>query len=141
MCFVKYNSLEQVKTYVGSDGKLHFVDASGADSVLPFSSKPIDLGTGTSFNVSSYDGYENFTVNNFIVEPLNATGTLAWFNHATNISAKGSGSSTLNLNKAYNQSTGVFSAYTTFSSTIIMSDSTFSKSWTGTGTVHAYLIP
>ena len=31
------DSLVKVKTYVGSDGKLHFVDASGADSVLPFS--------------------------------------------------------------------------------------------------------
>ena len=32
------DSLTNVRTYVGSDGKLHFVDASGADSVLPFSS-------------------------------------------------------------------------------------------------------
>ncbi len=32
------NSLSKVKTYVGSDGKLHFVDASGADAVLNFSS-------------------------------------------------------------------------------------------------------
>lgn len=31
------SSLTKVKTYVGSDGKLHFVDAKGADSVLPFS--------------------------------------------------------------------------------------------------------
>ena len=30
------NSLDKVKTYVGSDGKLHFVDASGADTALPF---------------------------------------------------------------------------------------------------------
>ncbi len=30
-------SLDKVRTYVGEDGKLHFVDASGADSVLPFS--------------------------------------------------------------------------------------------------------
>ena len=33
------DSLGQVKTYVGSDGKLHFVDASGADTVLPFSNE------------------------------------------------------------------------------------------------------
>lgn len=31
------NSLSQVKTYVGEDGKLHFVDSAGADTVLPFS--------------------------------------------------------------------------------------------------------
>lgn len=29
--------LKTVKTYVGADGKLHFVDSEGADSVLPFS--------------------------------------------------------------------------------------------------------
>ena len=30
-------SLSKVRTYVGSDGKLHFVNANGADTVLPFS--------------------------------------------------------------------------------------------------------
>ena len=30
-------SLLSVTTYVGSDGKLHFTDSTGADSVLPFS--------------------------------------------------------------------------------------------------------
>lgn len=30
------DKVSKVKTYVGSDGKLHFVDASGADTVLPF---------------------------------------------------------------------------------------------------------
>ena len=32
----------------------------------------IDLGVGTSFNVSSYEGFENFTTSNFIVEPASA---------------------------------------------------------------------
>ena len=31
-------NLDKVRTYVGSDGKLHFVNASGADTVLNFSS-------------------------------------------------------------------------------------------------------
>lgn len=30
-------SLTNINTYVGEDGKLHFVDSTGADSVLPFS--------------------------------------------------------------------------------------------------------
>lgn len=30
--------LTNIKTYVGSDSKLHFTDATGADSVLPFNS-------------------------------------------------------------------------------------------------------
>ena len=29
----------KIKTYVGEDGNLHFIDWTGADSVLPFSSK------------------------------------------------------------------------------------------------------
>lgn len=40
-------SLVKVRTYVGSDGKLHFVDASGADSVLPFSSEMTILDCGS----------------------------------------------------------------------------------------------
>lgn len=31
-------SLTQIKTYVGEDGKLHFVDSTGADTVIPFNS-------------------------------------------------------------------------------------------------------
>lgn len=31
-------SLTQIKTYVGEDGNLHFVDSKGADTVIPFSS-------------------------------------------------------------------------------------------------------
>lgn len=31
-------SLTQIKTYVGKDGKLHFVDSTGADTVIPFNS-------------------------------------------------------------------------------------------------------
>lgn len=31
------SSLSKIRTYVGSDGKLHFVNASGADTALPFS--------------------------------------------------------------------------------------------------------
>ena len=32
------SNMRLIKTYVGTDGKLHSVDATGADSVLPFSS-------------------------------------------------------------------------------------------------------
>lgn len=31
------SSLSKVKTYVGEDGKLHFIDSAGADTALPFS--------------------------------------------------------------------------------------------------------
>lgn len=32
------SSLDKINTYVDDEGKLHFVDATGADSVLPFKS-------------------------------------------------------------------------------------------------------
>ena len=35
--YVINSSLTKVKTYVDEEGKLHFVDSEGADSVLPFS--------------------------------------------------------------------------------------------------------
>lgn len=47
------NSLTKVKTYVGSDGKLHFTDASGADSVLPFSNIKIVNGTFRASNAET----------------------------------------------------------------------------------------
>lgn len=34
----KNSNLQNVNVYVGADGKLHFVDSGGADSVLPFNS-------------------------------------------------------------------------------------------------------
>ncbi len=42
----------------------------GADTVIPFKGgkQVINLGVGTSFNVTSYPGYESFTNANFIVE-------------------------------------------------------------------------
>lgn len=42
------NNLTNINTYVGEDGKLHFVDATGADSVLPFSPNGDLLWTNTS---------------------------------------------------------------------------------------------
>ncbi len=65
----------------------------------------IDLGTGTSFNVSSYSGYESFTIDNFLVVPTvtsqgkSLSGTDQNENH--------SGSATFSLNKSYNASTGI----------------------------------
>lgn len=46
------NSLAKVKTYVGEDGNLHFIDSEGADSVLPFSSGGIK-GCDTLFYADS----------------------------------------------------------------------------------------
>ena len=47
--------LAKVKVYVGSDGKLHFVDRTGADTALPFN--PGKLYTGNC----SYEGTDAYT--------------------------------------------------------------------------------
>lgn len=67
-------NMGKIRTYVGSDGKLHFTDASGADSVLPFNNKAklILLGASNSFNISSVVGAENigkYTKDDFICIP------------------------------------------------------------------------
>ncbi len=58
------NSLAKVKTYVGEDGKLHFVDSEGADSVLPFSSKPTYAYCYTEQASESFaiDGYSQVRI-------------------------------------------------------------------------------
>lgn len=63
------NSLNKVKTYVGSDGKLHFTDASGADSVLPF--------TNVKWNEATYTAsatYREDNNNYKVVYKTNITG-------------------------------------------------------------------
>ena len=48
--------LGRVNVYVGGDGKLHFVNSGGADSVLPFNNKPeyYVVSTGRELAVSTY---------------------------------------------------------------------------------------
>lgn len=72
------------------------------------------LGTGTSFNVSSYEGYQNFTANNFLVVP--STIKISGNSNAGNGNSEGyvnlggsvgaSGSNSTTLKKSYNSSTG-----------------------------------
>lgn len=45
--------VRNVKTYVGSDSKLHFVDLTGADTVLPFSGTTLDF-LGFTLSCNSY---------------------------------------------------------------------------------------
>ena len=48
-------SLTNINTYVGEDGKLHFVDSTGADTVLPFKSYNYDYYTGKSPFTKTFD--------------------------------------------------------------------------------------
>ena len=64
------SNVTNVKTYVGTDGKLHFVNSAGADTALNFSSnKPMTIGiftqagnkTSSGFYVP-IDGYTKLTI-------------------------------------------------------------------------------
>lgn len=105
-----------IDIYVGEDGKLHKVQG-GADSVLPFNSgkQIIDLGTGASFDVSSYSGYQSFTANNFIIEPSSNNVTSFTSNVSGFAFNVGSHQFTVrnvtSLVKSYNASNGILTAY------------------------------
>lgn len=68
------------------------------------------LGVGRSFTVKALQGYENFTVNNFIVQPKNVSGSgngsasAEWYENKAYVNCTASSG----VNKSYNQSTGVF---------------------------------
>ena len=53
--------ISSIKTYVGGDGKLHFTDGTGADTVLPFS--------GTS-NLDKYPNTGSYTDTSFFDKQL-----------------------------------------------------------------------
>ena len=69
------SSLKGFEPIVDDTGKItgYKTTQGGADTVFPFKSGPeiINLGTvsnGTrTFDLADYDGYENFTVDNFII--------------------------------------------------------------------------
>lgn len=69
-------------------------------------SKLIYLGSGTSFNVSSYAGYQNFTVNNFLIKSTgNAAAGGMFYPQGAVYDDSGKGTST--ISKSYNSSNGL----------------------------------
>lgn len=50
--FINNNDLTSVNVYVGSDGKIHFTNRSGADSALPFN-KGVDSMSVPSYSMVS----------------------------------------------------------------------------------------
>lgn len=100
--------------YDSASGKYGYkAEVEGADTFFPFkTTEVVYLGSGTSFNVSSYKGYENFTADNFIVQMNN----LSNWNSQYNSDISGSGTYffskvSISLGKSYNANTGVLSAY------------------------------
>ena len=103
----------------------------------------IDLGTGTSFNVSGYEGYQNFTVNNFLIAPStsasasNSSSIIPTYSNTSTMKVSSSSS----ITSSYNKSTGVFSCRLSLSASTSYSTSSGSApSASSSGSVHAYLI-
>lgn len=74
----------------------------------------IDLGTNTSFNVSSYEGYEKFTVDNFLIKTLSNTEISKLGNMSGSATAAQNYvtlTSTMKLIKQYDSSTGLLTCY------------------------------
>ena len=83
------SNMSLIKTYVGTDGKLHSVDATGADSVLPFSSvtkydklfsKGLTLVTGDWIPkvVSGTGSYARMENNSLVIHQSSGAGTSAY---------------------------------------------------------------
>ena len=83
----------------------------GADTFHPFSGIEY-LGEGTTFDVSSYSGYQNFTVDNFIVEAVGSSSGNGSHNHSSNFTDTNTAqvSCSINAGKTYNPSTGILTA-------------------------------
>ena len=108
----------------------------------------IDLGTAKSFDLTSYEGYQNFTVDDFIIAASSGSYSqsqnMGGQNTVQNITPSASYSAS--ISKSYNQSTGILTVSRTVSisaSCSMYRDGTFSKSTpakTVTEAVHVYLI-
>lgn len=98
-----------------------------------------DLGTGTSFDVTEYAGYKNFTADNFICEPVQQT-VGSWGSVASGANSYvPQGRSRAYMSKTYDASTGILS------SQLISQVQVKDDIWRGTVTsatynVHAYLV-
>lgn len=81
------------------------------------SQKVVNLGTNTSFNLTSYDGYQNFTNDNFIIVSASSMSKSGSSNYQPGYSANVQSTVTASYSttKNYNASTGILTAYATFS--------------------------
>ena len=100
----------------------------------------INLGTGTSFNVSSYDGYKNFTNDNFIIGASSGNCPSLGSKTENSTRAKANG---FTISKSYNASTGILTISGN-TQTCGAVDGTYTSQWntsvTQTMTCFCYLI-
>ena len=109
--------------------------------MIPFKSGISNLGAGISFDVSMYDGYKNFTNNNFVIEYNSAIASSSGDNGFLKDQVGSTyhwPSYSVNPYKSYNSTTGILTAYINVSTSI-------TPKICGTKTekhqVTAYLIP
>ena len=111
--------------------------------MLPFNKgsegkRVVNLGTGTSFNVSSYEGYKNFTANNFIVGASKGNSPVGSASkHTCRPKAGG-----FTISKTYTASTGVLkiTGNTQTAGTIDDTSDSWLQTVSQTMTCFAYLI-
>lgn len=81
---------QRIRVYVGSDGKLHFVNSAGADTVLNFSQSKVYIGTfqnttsdrdGTTVYLSNYIDWWA-SVKSYAVQPLTGSNSDVSLNDA-----------------------------------------------------------
>lgn len=104
------------KNYDPSTGKLDcYIRISGkvsqtAKVKVIMVTKTEKLQLLTNFNVSNVPGYQNFTVDNFLISSTSGTHYYNSF-YAQSYIYSGSGTITVDLVKSYNQNTGVLTCY------------------------------
>ena len=98
----------------------------------------IYLGTGTSFNISSYEGYETFTTDNFIVGIKSISTTATSWCFSDGASSPGTTTQSCIISSSYDKNTGILTISNTQPNTIITPNNI--SSINSTTTVFAYLI-
>ena len=96
---------------------LCIIEGNGNPTVDPSIMNVRDLGSDTSFDVSSIHGYERFTVGNFkIVDISLSLSSEAWYG-GTGAASVTAPTATNTLNMSYNQSTGILTVNNVTTST------------------------
>ena len=125
------------------EGKIAYVNGNKITGKLKVSSVYY-LGTGTSFDVSSFNGFENFTSENFIVGGLSAPDTLTSYytTGAGNVEDRAAARG-FSIQKNYNNTTGILTLSGTLQTIQIHKNTTGYSGWASTSqniTCFAYLI-
>lgn len=91
----------------GAGIKYYMQHGSDINTKKKLGSAPINLGAGTSIDVTKYySGYSTLTINNFFV-CVTGIGLAAWASSNTTASWQGGSASPQTISKSYNPKTGI----------------------------------